>query len=128
MAIRSRVKIYFDGGFRPLPVGMELSVVIKGVITMRRALGNGSAMEAEWRALVFAAECARDQAIADPVLVGDALGVIQQARGEVKISSEHRAFADQLRALYPDHPLPPIRHIKRQQNLAGIALASLHPR
>ena len=124
----SRVKIYFDGGCRPLPIGMETAVVVRGRSYLQRDLGPGTSMDAEWRALISAMEIAAQLGIANPLFLGDSLAVVRQANGVVKckgMAVEHRL---RLTALYPSTTLLPIRHVKRSQNLAGIALARLHAR
>jgi ribonuclease HI len=124
----SRVKIFFDGGCRPNPGEMETAVVVAGRAHIRRELGYGTRIDAEWLALIHALEIALSLHLPEFVLLGDAADVVNQANGTVKcrdIGIEHlRAF----RALLGSSAPPRIRHIKRTQNLAGIALARLHPR
>ena len=123
-----RVKIYFDGGCRPLPMGMETAVVVRGHRYLQRELGPGTSMDAEWLALISAIEIAAQLGIAYPLFLGDSLAVVRQANGVARCKGtavEHRL---RLTALYPSAALLPIRHVKRSQNLAGIALARLHPR
>lgn len=126
--MQPRIKIYFDGGCRPEPKGMEIAVVIKGRSYIERDLGPGSAMEAEWRALIRAVELAQLHDIPDPLFLGDALAVIHQAHGRAKHSDMAAAFFQRLAALIPEPTARTLRHIKRSQNLAGIALAHLHER
>lgn len=122
------MKIFFDGGSRPLPLGMEVAVVIAGRSIITRDLGPGGAMDAEWLALIAAMRCAYDHGVADPVLLGDAAAVIAQAKGAVRCPPSCLQHLQHFRAL----PRPPgrvrIRYVKRSQNLAGIALAALHAR
>jgi ribonuclease HI len=127
MAIPGRVKIFFDGGWRPA-TGMETAVVVAGREYVRRDLGAGTSMEAEWLALLHAVEVAGEIGPIDPVFLGDSLAVIGQANGSaVCRGANHR----HLRALATlGHPAGSLRlrHVKRSQNLAGIALARLHER
>jgi len=122
------VKIFFDGGSRPLPVGMELAVVIGGQSIIRRDLGPGSAMDAEWLALIEAMRVAYARGVTDPALLGDAAAVIAQANGAVRCPPSCLHHLELFRQL----PRPPgrvrIRWVKRSQNLAGIALARSHDR
>lgn len=121
----SGVKIFFDGGLRPAPMGMELAVVVGGRAHVRRGLGPGTSMEAEWLALIEAARLARELGLADSVFLGDAAAVIAQAKGVARcrgICAEHRLT---LAPLLPSGRLR-IRYVKRSQNLAGIALARGH--
>lgn len=128
MAIRRGIKIYFDGGCRPLPIGMEICTLIAGAASLQRHLGEGSAMEAEWRALIFAGKRALENSIEQPIFVGDALAVIRQASGQARVPPAMAPYADHWRTLSQQLAPFSLRHVKRQQNLAGIALARLHPR
>lgn len=124
----TRVKIYFDGGCRPPPIGMETAVVVRGRSYLQRDLGPGTSLDAEWLALIGAAEIAAELGIANPLFLGDSLAVVSQANGVVKcrgMAARHRL---RLTVLCPAAGLLPIRHVKRSQNLAGIALARLHAR
>ncbi len=122
------MKVFFDGGLRPLPAGMETAVVIGGRAFVARDLGVGTSMEAEWLALIDAARRAVGEGLGDVVLLGDAAAVVAQANARVRVPAAHaghlaafltlKATADRLR----------VRYIKRSQNLAGIALAAGHPR
>lgn len=116
----ARVKIFFDGGLRPAPHGMELAVVVAGRSHIERGLGPGTSMEAEWLALIAAMRLADRLTLSDAVLLGDA-AVIAQATGRVKVPRAHLAHF----ACYMALPRPArfrLRHVKRTQNLAGIAL------
>lgn len=122
MAAR-RIKIYFDGGCRPNPGRMETAVVTGGAAVVVRDAGIGSSMDAEWLALIAALRLARDLGLADFVLLGDAAAVVEQANGVARArggAAEHLAA---FRALAGDGRPPVVRHIRRTQNLAGIALA-----
>lgn len=123
-----RTKIYFDGGCRPNPGTMEIAVVLRGQAHVRRAMGQGTSQQAEWLALIEAARLARQHGLTDFVLLGDALAVIGQAAGKVRCSGAALAHRAMLEALLPPGNRLRIRHIGRAQNLAGIALARLHPR
>jgi ribonuclease HI len=122
------VKIFFDGGSRPAPEGMEWAVVIGGETHIRRDLGPGTGMDAEWLALIEAMRQAHARGLVDPVLLGDAAAVIAQATGKVRCPPSFQRHRD----LFGSMPRPPgrlrIRYVKRSQNLAGIALAALHAR
>ena len=78
------MKLFFDGGSRPLPVGMELAVVVGGRSHVQRGLGPGTSMDAEWLALIEAMQCAHALGVTDAVLLGDAAAVIAQANGLVR--------------------------------------------
>jgi ribonuclease HI len=118
-----RTKIYFDGGCRPNPGAMEIAVVIGGVAAIDRAAGTGSSMDAEWLALIAALRLAQARGLSDFVLLGDAAAVVAQANGAVAARHGAAAHLAVFRGLVGDGPTPRVRHVKRSQNLAGIALA-----
>ena len=120
---KRRIKIYFDGGCRPNPGKMETAVVTGGAAVVVRDAGIGSSQDAEWLALIAALRMARDLGLANFILLGDAAGVVAQANGTVRARGEAAEHLAAFRALAGDGPMPPVRHIKRTQNLAGIALA-----
>ena len=121
----SRLKIFFDGGCRPNPGAIEIAVVAGGQTTIRHDLGHGTRADAEWLALIEGLKVG--QALGtDFILIGDAADVIAQANGTLKARGSDLRHLETFRALAPTPPL--VRHIKRTQNLAGIALARLHPR
>lgn len=121
------MKLFFDGGCRPNPGAMEIAVVAGGRAYIRRDIGQGSRIDAEWLALIEAVTLAQSLGVSAPILLGDAADVVAQANGTLKCRGESQRHYDIFRALAGDTP-PRIRHIKRTQNLAGIALARLHGR
>ncbi|WP_447929390.1 reverse transcriptase-like protein [Sphingopyxis fribergensis] len=121
--VARRIKIYFDGGCRPNPGRMETAVVTGGAATVVRDAGIGSSMDAEWLALIAALRLAHDLRLTNFVLLGDAAAVVEQANGAVRARGEAADHLATFHALVGDAPAPAIRHIKRTQNLAGIALA-----
>ena len=125
---RRRLKIFFDGGCRPNPGRIEAAVVVRGVPYLFDDLGRGTNSDAEWLALICALELAQSLYLTDIELIGDALEVIQQARMVVSTGRARHGHAAKLLALIAGKPLARIRWIKREQNLAGIALAARHPR
>ena len=127
MAIPGRVKLFFDGGWRPA-TGMETAVVVRGQEYVRQGLGPGSAMEAEWLALIHAVEVARELGLEEPVFLGDSLAVVSQAGGTVRCRRDHADHFQAFAALQPPSGKRRIRHVKRSQNLAGVALARRHER
>lgn len=124
----SCVKLYFDGGCRPAPIGMETAVVAKGRLYLQRGLGLGSSMDAEWLALIHAVGIAKTLELANPLFLGDALAVVSQARGTAKCRNTYVRYLATLRSLTNAQTPLHIRHVKRTQNLAGIALARLYVR
>lgn len=102
---------------------METAVVAGGVAAIDRDAGTGSSMDAEWLALIAALRLARTRGLADFVLLGDAAAVVAQANGTVRARGGAARHLEAFRALVGDGPSPRVRHIKRTQNLAGIALA-----
>jgi ribonuclease HI len=122
--VARRVKIFFDGGWRPSS-GMELAVAIGGRVFVERDLGPGSSMDAEWLALIAAMRRAGGAGVSDAVLLGDAAAVIAQANGVARCPPAFAHHLAALRALPTPAGRVRIRAIKRTQNLAGIALAGL---
>jgi ribonuclease HI len=123
-----RTRIYFDGGARPNPGTMEIAVVCRGVVHIERDIGSGSSLDAEWLALIAALRLARVQGLDDVLLLGDAAAVVAQANGAVPARGDAAQHLAAFRALAGEGAAPRLRHIGRAQNLAGIALARLHPR
>jgi ribonuclease HI len=128
MPARRRTKLFFDGGCRPNPGRIECAAVLKGVVHYRHDLGQGTNSDAEWLAAIHALEIAAQFGEQDIVLLGDSTLVVTQANGTARCRTAaleaHRAtFA----ALAGSFDTVRVRHIGRSQNLAGIALAKLHP-
>jgi ribonuclease HI len=126
---RSRIKVFFDGGCRPNPGPIEIAVVARGVVHVRRELGCGTSIDAEWIALIEALRIGQALDVAEFELLGDAAVVINQANRlwpcrSPDLLRHHAAFE----ALAATRPPARIRRVPRAQNLAGIALARLHPR
>ena len=124
----SRLKIFFDGGCRPNPGAMETAVVIGGQAHIERDIGHGTSMDAEWLALIHALRLARSHDCTDTILLGDSAAVVAQANGITKARGTNAAHLQHFHSLIDPANPPRIRRIKRAQNLAGIALARLHPR
>ncbi|WP_257215093.1 reverse transcriptase-like protein [Sphingomonas sp. R-74633] len=122
------MKLFFDGGCRPAPIGMELALVVRGQSYIQRDLGPGTAMDAEWLALIAAMRHAYRHGLVDAVLLGDALAVIAQANGQVRCPPSCVRHMEVFRSLPRPAGRLRIRYLKRTQNLAGIALAALHGR
>ncbi len=123
----SRTKVFFDGGCRPNPGAIEVAVVAAGQTHFLRDLGHGTNGDAEWLALIHALRIAQALGTNDFVLLGDAAAVIGPANGTVKCRGSALRHLEAFRALAAG-TIPRVRYVKRAQNLAGIALASLHPR
>ena len=121
-----RVKLFFDGGCRPNPGPMEAAVVLRGEVHFYGDLGIGNNSDAEWLALIRAAELARSQGLDGAELIGDAVEVVRQANKVLKTGTSGTAHEAAFLALVADAPPARIRWIKREQNLAGIALAARH--
>lgn len=105
---------------------METAVVVTGRCFVQRALGPGTGLDAEWLALIRAVEITRQLGLPNPLFLGDSLAVIGQVNGSSKCrGASVRHFLALQALIAPFAPLR-IRHVKRTQNLAGIALARLH--
>jgi ribonuclease HI len=125
---RRRLKVFFDGGCRPNPGRMEAAVVVQGATYLFDDLGYGTNNDAEWLALIRAFEVSQSLGLAEIELIGDALHVIRQANHALRSDHAIQGYPAAFRALAADGQPPRVRWIKREQNLAGIALAARHPR
>jgi ribonuclease HI len=125
-----RIKVFFDGGCRPNPGRIEAAVVVRGVTHRFDDLGYGGSEDAEWLALIQAVKVTRLFRLAEAELVGDAKDIVRRARAVLKEGAAQRGHAAAFRAavLEAAPTQLSVRWIKRQQNLAGIALAASHPR
>lgn len=118
------IKIYFDGGCRPNPGRMETAVVARGLSYHRPECGNGTNNDAEWLALLHAAEIADSIGHRDIILLGDSAMVVDQANGRAKCGNRtFAAYLEKFQTLAANFDRVRIRKIPRNQNLAGIALA-----
>jgi ribonuclease HI len=117
------VKIFVDGGCRPNPGEMQVAAVARGVVHHVAGLGHGTSEQAEWMALLHGLRVADAIGERDIVLLGDAAGVIAQASGSVKCRNSACLEQFQKHAVTFDRVR--LRYIRRNQNLAGIALAKL---
>lgn len=122
---RRGVKVFFDGGCRGNPPAMEIAVVAAGRTTILRDLGPGTSTDAEWLALIHALTLARALDLPDMVLLGDSADVVAKANGRVPCRGDAARHLERFRALAAAGTPPRVRHVKRAQNLAGIALARL---
>ena len=106
-----------------------MAVVARGVAYYRDDFGTGDNSNAEWRALIFAAEIAAQLGARDVIFVGDSALVINQAKGSQKCrSTKLQQHFDKFQSLIANLGRIRLRHVGRSQNLAGIALARRHPR
>lgn len=102
---------------------METAVVARGAL-YRRKLGHGSSEQAEWLALLHALEVAKSLGSRDVVALGDSVSVINQANGTSKCRDpELQRFLATFEQEAGRFERLRVRHVKRTQNLAGIALA-----
>lgn len=120
------MKIFFDGGCRPNPGEMQVAVVARGVVHHVAELGHGTSEQAEWLALLHGLKVADSIGERDIVLLGDAAGVIAQANGAAKC--REGACLDQFRKHAATFDRLRVRFIRRNQNLAGIALGKIGDR
>ena len=107
---------------------METAVVLRGHAYVQRDLGHGGSMDAEWLALIHALRLAKALDLSNVVFLGDSAAVVGQANGTLQCRGANAQHLLDFRALLPDIGEHRIRHVKRGQNLAGIALAQLHVR
>ena len=108
---------------------METAVVARGTLHSRTGLGHGTSDLAEWLALLHALDVAKELGALQVELLGDSASVVSQANGIVKCRGEE--FQSCLAAFHrqaPEFDRLRVRHIRRTQNLAGIALAKARGR
>lgn len=120
--MKHRLKVYFDGGCRPNPGLMEAAIVVRGQVQFFDNLGTGSNTDAEWQALLFANRLARDLGEQNVEFVGDSLDVTRQASFAASTGEARSRHAVAFLSLVAEYRPGRIRWIKREQNLAGIAL------
>ena len=107
----------------------------RGQVYYRDDCGVGSSHQAEWEALLHALQIAADLKAEDILLLGDSKAVIDQAN---RCSAPGEEPGSEMEQRHRQAMLPfakvRLRYIKRNQNLAGIALAQArqgvisHPR
>jgi ribonuclease HI len=123
-ATGARATYHFDGGCRPNPGPREMAVVSRGRTWFRDDLGIGDNNEAEWAALLHAAELAQADGAGNVLFVGDSALVVEQASGRQPCRSPHlQPYLDAFRAAAAAFVRVRLRHVPRSKNLAGIALA-----
>lgn len=122
--MRRRLKVFFDGGCRPNPGPIEAAVVIRGKPQFFDDLGTGTSTDAEWRALLCAIVLAQDLGLHDVEFVGDSLEVTRHANHAVSTGHATSGQTAAFLSLFAQYRTGRIRWIKREQNLAGIALES----
>lgn len=122
--VRRRLKVFFDGGSQPNPGPMEAAVVVRGNSHFFDRLGTGSNTDAEWQALLCAIVLARDLWLQDVEFLGDSLEVTRQANLAVSTGHAMSGHAASMLSILELYRPGRIRWIKREQNLAGIALQS----
>ena len=105
---------------------METAVVAKGVLYHRCLPDAGNSLEAEWQALFQALDVAEDLAVRDLLLLGDAAEVIAKASGRLRPKGPRdEERLEQFHGAVRRFDKVRLRHVKRTQNLAGIALSKL---
>jgi ribonuclease HI len=107
---------------------MEIAVVALGLTTVLSDVGYGTSSDAEWLALVHALTVTKSLGLPEFILLGNAADVIAKANGIVNCRGKDAQHVERFRELAMSAYAPRVRYIKRSQNLAGIALAKLHPR
>jgi ribonuclease HI len=123
MAGERPLKMFFDGGCRPNPGAMEVAVVVRGRTFHKAQTGFGTNSDAEWRALLYALDVAREMGADDIMLIGDSALVVNQASGAQRPRSDNlRAHHAAFVAAKAGFSRVRVRHIRRSHNLAGIAL------
>ena len=120
------MKLWFDGGCRPNPGTITTAVVTAGRSYIRTDHGEGDNNDAEWLALIDALTIARDVSTRDIIVIGDAALVVEQATGRARrMAPRFRAHVEAFATLAAGFDRVAVRHVRRGQNLAGIALERL---
>lgn len=105
---------------------METAVVVRGTTYLRPDCGRGSNNDAEWLALIHAAEVALLIGARNVVMMGDSALVVLQANGANKCRHPGlRIYRDTFLKLRSEFTSIAVRRISRSQNLAGIALTKM---
>ena len=121
------MKIWFDGGCRPNPGVIETAVVTGGRLWHRVDHGHGDNNDADWLALLDAMAVARALGLGDVVLLGDAVMVVDQARGRTRrVPARFRGYLARFHDAAAGFARVRVRHVARGHNLAGIALQTGH--
>ena len=129
MSSAARKRVFFDGGCRPNPGRIEIALVVDGESHVFRDVGQGDNNDAEWLALIAATRLAAEMGFTDVEFVGDSTFVVGQASGAAKCrSAGPRAHLAAYRDAIAGFAGVRVRRVPRAKNLAGIALAALHPR
>ena len=102
---------------------MQAAVVARGVVHHVAELGHGTSEQAEWLALLHGLRVAEATGERDVILLGDAAGVIAQANGSAKCRNAE--YLAQFRQQAAAFDRVRVRYIRRNQNLAGIALGKI---
>jgi ribonuclease HI len=122
------MKVFCDGGCRPNPGAMEVAVVARGTLHYRAA-GEGTSEAAEWLALLEGLAVAKVLGAQTVELLSDCRSVINQAQGRSRCpTADAVRYRDALAEAAGHFRQVRLRHVKRTQNLAGIALARRHQR
>jgi len=105
---------------------MQAAVVARGVVYHVAGLGHGTSQQAEWLALLHGLSVAESTGARDILLLGDAAGVVAEANGTGKC--RNAPYIAQFRAQAATFERVRVRYIRRNQNLAGIALSKIGER
>lgn len=117
------MKLFFDGGCQPNPGEMEICVVAGGEIYHQPKLGYGTNNVAEWLALIYSLKIAESLGQTEFETVGDSMLVVNQANGVWQCKSEDlKPFLAEFQQQRQKFAKVKISHVRRHQNLAGIAL------
>ena len=100
--------------------------MVRGISTLFDDLGIGASSDAEWLALISAMKLTQSLGLTNIELIGDSVEVIQQANRVLSTGHAPHVHAVTFLALRAVMPPMRIRWIKREQNLAGIVLATRH--
>ena len=115
--------MYFDGGCTPNPGMMEVCVVIDDKAHHQTQIGKGTNNQAEWLSLLWGLELAVKAGITDVEIRGDSMLVVNQANGVWQCRDAHlKTFLAEYHQLRKKFNRVNLVHVRRAQNLAGIAI------
>ncbi len=117
------MKFYFDGGCKPNPGTMEVGVVDEDGGFFHEEIGHGTNNIAEWAAFLYTLDIAKARGLTDIEVVGDSALVVNQANGSWACrAKELQPFLAEYHVQRKHFRSIRISHVRRAQNLAGIAL------
>ncbi|MGH2953002.1 MAG: ribonuclease HI family protein [Solirubrobacterales bacterium] len=117
-----RLVVNVDGGARGNPGPAAVAAVVStpdGVVLAERgeAIGSATNNVAEYRALLFGLELARELGAEEVELIGDSELVVRQVNGEYRVKDAGlRPLYDEVKSALAELGRWSIRHVRRERN------------